>query len=153
MLNVLVNRHGHVGTLPPFNRNFTQHKDAITCKMCLKNNHPSQSVAYRNSCTALEFGTPFRFLFERGITKHIFTHHAKISMHIPLLKCKNGVNMCIRFYLFLPQNIDCGYTLEPPCQHGSNVRTQFCDKNIRNMKIFIILQQNNLIFITYSGDS
>ena len=28
------------------------------------------------------------------------------------------------FILFLLQNIDCGYSLEPPCQGGSNVYPQ-----------------------------
>ena len=28
------------------------------------------------------------------------------------------------FFLFLPQNIDCGYSLEPPCRGSSNVYPQ-----------------------------
>ena len=42
------------------------------------------------------------------------------------------------FFLFLLQNIDCGYTLELPCQGGSNEYPQsmFRSKNKKNIKIF-----------------
>ena len=42
------------------------------------------------------------------------------------------------FYLFLLQNIDCGYSIEPPCQGGSNVYPQsVLSKNIKNNKNFL----------------
>ena len=45
-----------------------------------------------------------------------------------------GVNL---FFLFLIQNIDCGYTLEPPLRGGSNVPTiNILRKNIKTSKLF-----------------
>ena len=45
------------------------------------------------------------------------------------------------FFLFLFQNIDCGYSLEPPRRGGSNVYPQsmFCAK-IRKISIFFRLK-------------
>ena len=42
------------------------------------------------------------------------------------------------FFLFLLQNIDCGYPLEPPRRGGSNVYPQsmFWSKNKKNIKSF-----------------
>ena len=43
------------------------------------------------------------------------------------------------FFLFLLQNIDCGYSLEPPRRGGSNVYPQsmFWSKNKKNIKVFV----------------
>ena len=50
------------------------------------------------------------------------------------------------FFLFLPQNIDCGYSLEPPRRGGSNVYPQsmFLSKNKKNINIF---QLKNVQFL------
>ena len=42
------------------------------------------------------------------------------------------------FFLFLLQNIDCGYSLEPPRRGGSNVypQTMFWAKISKNLKFF-----------------
>ena len=42
------------------------------------------------------------------------------------------------FFLFLLQNIDCGYSLEPPHQGGSNAypHSIFFSKNKKNIKFF-----------------
>ena len=37
---------------------------------------------------------------------------------------KLGYGGVYLFFLFLLQNIDCGYSLEPPCRGGSNVYPQ-----------------------------
>ena len=37
---------------------------------------------------------------------------------------KVGFTRVYIFFLFLLQNIDCGYSLEPPCGGGSNVYPQ-----------------------------
>ena len=44
------------------------------------------------------------------------------------------------FFLFLLQNIDCGYSLEPPQRGGFNVYPQsmFWSKNKKNIKIFLM---------------
>ena len=51
--------------------------------------------------------------------------------------CKNDIFQMIFFYIFLifAQNIDCGYTLEPPQRGGSNEDPQFMfwSKNKKNM--------------------
>ena len=40
------------------------------------------------------------------------------------LQCKTGVCRGIPIFLILLQNIDCGYSLEPPRRGGSNVYPQ-----------------------------
>ena len=40
MLNVPVNSHGNVGTLPPFHGTFTQNEDVMTFNKCFKYKHP-----------------------------------------------------------------------------------------------------------------
>ena len=44
------------------------------------------------------------------------------------------------FFLFLLQNIDCGYSLKPPRRGGSNVYPQsmFWSKNKKNIKNFLL---------------
>ena len=43
------------------------------------------------------------------------------------------------FFLFLLQNIDCGYSLEPPQRGGSNVYTQsVLSKNRKNINFFLM---------------
>ena len=42
----------------------------------------------------------------------------------PFLYSKTGVYRGIQFFLFLIQNIHCGYPIEPPRQGGSNVYPQ-----------------------------
>ena len=47
-----------------------------------------------------------------------------IPPYTPLLYRKIGVGRDRPIFLFLIQNIDCGYSLEPPRKGGSNVYTQ-----------------------------
>ena len=58
-----------------------------------------------------------------------------IPPHTPLLYSKSGVCGVYLFFLFLLQNIDCGYSLEPPRRGGSNVypKSMFLAK-IRKIK-------------------
>ena len=44
--------------------------------------------------------------------------------YTPLLCSKTGVCRGIPIFLIFAQNIDCGYTLEPPQRGGSNVYPQ-----------------------------
>ena len=45
------------------------------------------------------------------------------------------------FFLFLLQNIDCGYSLEPPRRGGSNVYPQsMFGAKIRKISIFLLLK-------------
>ena len=69
-------------------------------------------------------------------------------------KVKLGYAGVYLFFLFLLQNIDCGYTLEPPRRGGSNEYPQSMfwsknKKNIRNflMKIFLFYNLKNLCIL------
>ena len=69
-------------------------------------------------------------------------HQDNISMrcippYTPVLCSENGVNRSIHIFLFLVQNIDCGYSLEPPHRGGSKVypHSMFC-ANIRKKKFY-----------------
>ena len=61
------------------------------------------------------------------------------------------------FFLYLLQNIDCGYSLEPPRRGGSNVYPQstFWSKNKKNTKIFpvkkFILQPKKFLYNLLHG--
>ena len=51
--------------------------------------------------------------------KHVRAMNTPFQPHVYIVKLGfAGVNL---FFLFLLQNIDCGYLLEPPCQCGSYV--------------------------------
>ena len=63
--------------------------------------------------------------------KHSYSpHHENMPVSFwppwtPLLYSKTGVYRILHcFFLFLLKNIDCGYSLEPPCQDGSNKHPQ-----------------------------
>ena len=62
------------------------------------------------------------------------------------------------FFLFLLQNIDCGYSLEPPPRGGSNVPTIYVlSKNKKNIKIFpvkifIFTTKNQKLFCLSHGE-
>ena len=51
------------------------------------------------------------------------------------VKIENIHESIFDIFLIFAQNIDCGYTLEPPCRGGSNVYPQsmFQSKNKKNM--------------------
>ena len=55
-------------------------------------------------------------------------HHGNMSVCTPILPhfyiAKLGNAGVYLFFLFLLQNIDCGYSLEPPRRGGSNVYPQ-----------------------------
>ena len=45
------------------------------------------------------------------------------ALYTPLLYSKTGIYRGIHYFLFLLQNIDCGYSLEPPhcgCSNGTH---------------------------------
>ena len=68
-------------------------------------------------------------------------HQENIPCNIYPLYSKTGVCRGISiFFLFLLQNIDCGYSLEPPRRGGSNVHPQFMfgSKNKKNIKFFLM---------------
>ena len=48
------------------------------------------------------------------------THPCNIQRFLKLLKMKIFNRKILLFFLFFAQNIDCGYTLEPPRRGGSN---------------------------------
>ena len=51
MLYVLVNSNGHVGTLPPFYRTFTQNEDVMTSNTCSKYSHPTKPIRLTDGLT------------------------------------------------------------------------------------------------------
>ena len=55
---------------------------------------------------------------------------------------KNFSRKKIDIFLIFAQNIDCGYTLEPPCRGGSNMyqKSMFC----KGFSHFI--NKNNIVF-------
>ena len=61
-----------------------------------------------------------------------------LKPHVYIVKL--GYAWVYLFCLFLLQNIDCGYSLEPPRRGGSNVYQQsmFWSKNKKNIKIFLM---------------
>ena len=65
-------------------------------------------------------------------------HYENLSMQYSekkwLKKMKFFTRKILIFFLFLLQNIDCGYSLEPPRRGGSNEYPQsmFCSKNKKN---------------------
>ena len=68
-----------------------------------------------------------------------FNHYANMSVQYTSIfhGCKND-NFQMKFFdifLIFAQNIDCGYTLEPPQRGGSNEFTQslFWSKNKKNL--------------------
>ena len=60
------------------------------------------------------------------------------SIILKFLPSKTGnfsdKKILIFFFIFLPKNIDCGYSLEPPQQGGSNEYPQsmFLGRNMKN---------------------
>ena len=66
-------------------------------------------------------------------------HHENMSVLEPhFYVTKLGYAGVYLFFLFLLQNIDCGYSLEPPRRGGSNEYPQsmFWSKNKKNIKNF-----------------
>ena len=63
-------------------------------------------------------------------------HQENMSVHFYIEKL--GYEGVYLFFLFLLQNIDCGYSLEPPRRGGSNEYPQsmFWGKNKKNIKNF-----------------
>ena len=61
-----------------------------------------------------------------------------ISPYIPPIYSKMGFTGVYLFFLFLLQNIDCGYTLEQPQRGGSHVypRSMFLSKNEKKYQLF-----------------
>ena len=57
----------------------------------------------------------------------------------PTFYSKTGVNRGIHCFLISVQNIDFGYSLEPPRRGGSNgyPQSMFLSRNVKNIRIFI----------------
>ena len=70
-------------------------------------------------------------LFFSYITK---TCPCNIQRFFSTVKIEKLIRKFLIFFLFLLQNIDCGYTLEPPRRGGSNEYPQsmFWSKNKKN---------------------
>ena len=65
-------------------------------------------------------------------------HEYPIKSHFYIVKL-GYAGVCL-FFLFLLQNIDCRYSLEPPRRGGSNEYPQsmFWSKNKKNIEIFLL---------------
>ena len=88
------------------------------------------------------------FLFEIMLTSKmmlfnaciwfLFTHYENLPMQyteiFSLVKFENFHDIIFDIFLIFAQNIDCGYTLEPPQRGGSNEYPQsmFWSKNKKN---------------------
>ena len=72
-----------------------------------------------------------------NITKTCLYNFDPLNPHIHTVKLEfTGVYIS---FLNFAQNIDCGYSLEPPCQGGSNEYPQsmFLSRNMKNIRVFI----------------
>ena len=58
----------------------------------------------------------------------------------PLLYSKTGVYRGINYFLISAQNIDCGYSLEPPRRGGSNdyPQSMFLIRSMKNIRVFYL---------------
>ena len=104
---------------------------------------PPGQIFYGLSSLVITTGKCFNSLeiFEINIMKTCPCNvYPRIS---PYLYSKTGVCRGIPIFLFLPQNIHCGHSFEPPRRGGSNMYTQFMFKNKKNIRIF---QQKNFQF-------
>ena len=62
-----------------------------------------------------------------------------------LLYSKTGLYRVYLFFLFLLQNIDCGYSLEPPRRGGGSneyPQSMFWSKNKKNIKTILLKSFN-----------
>ena len=78
--------------------------------------------------TKYTYNTSLENLSRKSITK---TCLCNIQRFFSVLKNKNFIRKILIFFLIFAQNIDCGYTLEPPRRGGSNKYPQsmFWSKN------------------------
>ena len=80
--------------------------------------------------------------------KHVLVKYTPLN---PTFTYRNGFAGVYLFFLFWLQNIDCGYSLEPPRRGSSNVYPQrvptiyVLSKNKKNVEIFLLK-----IFIFYN---
>ena len=79
--------------------------------------------------------------------------HEKYTPGTPLLYSKTGDIYgygCTNFFLILLQNIDCGYSLEPPRRGGLNVNPQFMYVCFFLLKPFQLLQLRKNLYFTWA---
>ena len=71
------------------------------------------------------------------ITKTYLYNFDPLKPHFYIVKL--GFTGVYIIFLIPAQNIDCGYSLEPPWWGGSNEYPQsmFLDRNMKNLKVFI----------------
>ena len=87
---------------------------------------------------AVAYGNDFCYFVETMLLQY-FVHHENLPMqYTEIFKVIKNIkkNHSKKFDIFLifAQNIECGYTLEPPCRGGSNEYPQsmFWSKNKKN---------------------
>ena len=71
-----------------------------------------------------------------NITKTYLYNFDPLNPHFYIVKL--GFTGVYIIFLIPAQNIDCGYSLEPPRQGGSNEYPQsmFLNRNMKNLKVF-----------------
>ena len=90
-------------------------------------------------------------VFEAGaILKRLFITKTRLFKYIEYFTTKKNENFQIKnsdIFLISAQNIDCGYSLEPPRQGGSNEYPQsmFLSRNKKNVEA-VLTSTHNLCF-------
>ena len=93
-------------------------------------------MAYSEISIILQYNV-INTYYHESITKTYLYNFYPLKPRFYIVKLGfTGVNI---IFLITAQNIDCGYSLEPPRQGGSNEYPQsmFLDRNMRNLKVFI----------------
>ena len=91
------------------------HCDNVNLLPSVHERHNQMQIMYYNKCYT------YAFNFET-ITKTCPCNVYPLEPHFYIVKL--GFAGVYLFFLFLLQNIDCGYSLEPPRRGGSNVYPQ-----------------------------
>ena len=108
-----------------------------------------------NDCPIFEFSKP---------QIQEYSANGQDKMNVKCIPCKPlfyiaklGYAGVYLIFLFLIQNIHCGYTLEPPLQGGSNVYPQcmFRAKTLKISKLFkeisIFASEKNSLYIAWAS--
>ena len=75
-------------------------------------------IIWRSSVQLKEALARFQIIFEPGITKTRLYNFDPLQPHFYIVKL--GFTGVYIIFLISAQNIDCGYSLEPPQRGGSN---------------------------------
>ena len=83
----------------------------------------------------------------------LFVHAHAINRDFLALKNENFQLKNLDIFLIFAQNIDCGYTLEPPRRGGSNEYPQsmFFSKNKKNTEVYPCIPQFCYIKVGFKG--